>query len=70
MLQKMISDQIDQLNRLKHPYKTAEHGGKKKDSKGAVIVSTVGLVLHSVSDGLALGSSLFCKISLIVCNIY
>jgi zinc transporter ZupT len=32
-----------------------------------VIVSTTGLVLHSISDGLALGASLFCK--LIKCGV-
>ena len=26
-----------------------------------ILVSTIGLVIHSVADGLALGASLFCK---------
>ena len=29
--------------------------------KGTIIVSTIGLVIHSIADGLALGASLFCK---------
>ena len=27
----------------------------------SVLVSTIGLVIHSIADGLALGASLFCK---------
>lgn len=32
------------------------HGGKEN-----IFVTTVGLVLHSLADGTALGASLFCK---------
>lgn len=32
------------------------HGGK-----GNVLVSTIGLVIHSLADGVALGASLFCN---------
>jgi zinc transporter 9 len=36
------------------------HGGKDN-----IVVTTVGLVLHSLADGTALGASLFCKINLV-----
>jgi len=31
------------------------HGGK-----GNILVSTIGLVIHSIADGVALGASLYC----------
>ena len=36
------------------------HGEKEN-----ILVSTIGLVLHSIADGLALGASLFCKFTFI-----
>ena len=32
------------------------HGGKTN-----IIVTTIGMVMHSLADGIALGTSLFCK---------
>jgi hypothetical protein len=29
---------------------------------GNIIVSTIGLVIHSIADGAALGASLYCKL--------
>ena len=34
---------------------------------GNIMVTTIGLVLHSVADGMALGASLYCKIK--CCNL-
>ena len=33
------------------------HGGHEN-----ILVSTIGLVIHSIADGSALGASLYCKI--------
>ena len=36
------------------------HGGSD-----SILITTIGLILHSFADGLALGASLFCKLLLI-----
>jgi len=36
-------------------------GGDAASDKNPVIVTTIGLVIHCVADGLALGTSVFCK---------
>lgn len=37
------------------------HLSEVMDPNDTVIVTTIGLVIHSIADGLALGASLFCK---------
>ena len=37
------------------------HLSEVMDPNDTIIVTTIGLVIHSIADGLALGASLFCK---------
>lgn len=41
----------DHVHAHEHYHGTKEH----------IVVSTIGLVVHSIADGLALGASLYCK---------
>ena len=54
-----VHEHHDHLHAHEH-----NHGGKEN-----IIVSTIGLVLHSLADGSALGASIFCKL-LIVLSVY
>lgn len=51
-----VHEHHDHLHAHEH-----NHGGKEN-----IIVSTIGLVLHSLADGSALGASLFCKITRLI----
>lgn len=46
-----VHEHHDHLHAHEH-----DHGGKEN-----IIVTTIGLVLHSLADGSALGASLFCN---------
>lgn len=47
-----IHEHGDHLHAHEH-----DHGGK-----GNIIITTIGLVIHSLADGSALGASLYCKL--------
>lgn len=47
-----IHEHGDHLHAHEH-----DHGGK-----GNIIITTIGLVIHSLADGAALGASLYCKL--------
>lgn len=57
-------EQLKKSNIFVHEHEDHFHAHEHyHGDSGNIMVTTIGLVLHSVADGMALGASLYCNIA-------